>query len=259
MSALTRRDLLAYASAAPITIFLADSSELAMAAGGLETVSVKTPSGRTVSAVLSVPAVVPAPAVVSVHGSLGSSDWYNSLAGEFAKAGFVGLAVDLYDGDITTDGTRGEQLKNAANANAAKTTETLVSWITWLKSDPRTNGKVGIVGFSFGAEWALRASIATPVAATVLYYGVIHPSTKELARLVSPVLGHFAEREHDPGRQRRSVEQLEREFEEAGRSIDVRWYDAQHAFANPEIPRYDKAAAEAAWAASIGFFRTNLR
>jgi carboxymethylenebutenolidase len=59
--------------------------------------------------------------------------------------------------------------------------------------------------------------------------------------------------------QRRSVEQLEREFEEAGRSIDVRWYDAQHAFANPEIPRYDKAAAEAAWAASIGFFRTNLR
>lgn len=258
MTAFTRRAMLAHVSAAPIAAFLGNLPGPAMAAGNFETVTIPTPSGRTVSAVLSVPSTLPAPAVVSIHGSLGASVWYNSLAGEFAKAGFVGLAVDLYDGEVTTDELRRVQLKDAANADAIKTTETLLSWIAWLKINPRTNGKVGIVGYSFGAEWALRASIATPVEATVLYYGVIHPDTKELARLAGPALGQFAERDSFPGMQMSSVGRLEREFEEAGRSIDVRWYDAQHAFANPEIPTYDKAAAEAAWSVTIDFLRAHL-
>ena len=42
-----------------------------------------------------------------------------------------------------------------SNANRDVTTETLVTWIDWLKADARTTKKVAVIGWSFGAHWAL--------------------------------------------------------------------------------------------------------
>ena len=46
----------------------------ASAQTGLEAVSVKTPSGRPVSGMVAVPATIPAPAVLLIHGSGGLND-----------------------------------------------------------------------------------------------------------------------------------------------------------------------------------------
>ncbi len=240
MITIPRRMLLAgLASVALATV--PKSGRRALADTALEDVSVKTPSGRTVSAVLAVPATVPAPSVLLIHGSGGLSDLYKSWAMEFAKEGFVGLAVDLYGGQPRTDDAMGE---------------TLVAWIEWLKGDGRTNGKVGIVGWSFGAKWALKASLAAPVEATVMYVSVTWPRD-ELTRLKGPVLGHFGER--DPSTSKSLVEMFEARMKEAGKSAEVHWYAGDHYFPFPPLPSYDKKLADTAWTRTVDFFRANLR
>ena len=44
----------------------------------------------------------------------------------------------------------------------------------------------------------------------------------------------------------------------AGKTLDLRWYAADHSFANPTHPRYDKSAAEASWQATLAFLHANL-
>ena len=82
-------------------------------------------------------------------------------------------------------------------SNPAKAVETITTWIEWLKAERRTNGNVGVVGWSFGAGWALEASINTPVEATVIYVGLIYPEPTRLALMKGPVMVHLAERDYD--------------------------------------------------------------
>ena len=256
MTGLSRRAAVAGLAIVPLSTAFLIPGRRARADPDLAPVSIMISKGRTATAVLSLPAVLPAPAVMTIHGSSGLSGWYKSLAAAFAKEGFVGLAVDLYDGEATTDPARASVLRDRAYANFEGTAELLVSWIDWLRRDKRTNGKVGIVGYSFGAQWALEVSMRVPVDATVPYYGVIEASTERLAAFRGPVLGHFAER--DASLAAGPVKKFEWKMREAGKTVELHWYAAEHSFANPEQPSYDKQAAEAAWTRTIEFLRANL-
>jgi carboxymethylenebutenolidase len=121
---------------------------------------VRTPSGRTVSGIVAIPATVPAPAVLLIHGSGGLNDRVKGFTEHFARDGFFALALDLFDGRTATDNAARAVLVNEANSNPAKAAETIIAWIEWLKADRRTNGKVGVVGLSFGARWALEVWLA---------------------------------------------------------------------------------------------------
>src|SRR4030095_4388091 len=78
-------------------------------------ITIGSPYGRTLSAFLSLPRQLPAPAVLTIHGSLVLTDWYKSQAAELAEAGFVGLAVDLFPGE--GGGGRGGQKRRIAGAS----------------------------------------------------------------------------------------------------------------------------------------------
>ena len=54
------------------------------------------------------------------------------------------------------------------------------------------------------------------------------------------------------------VEAFERAMKQAGKSLTVYWYDADHAFANPSGGRYDQADAALAWERTLAFLRANL-
>jgi carboxymethylenebutenolidase len=194
---------------------------------------------------------------------LGLTDWYRSQAAEFAAAGFVGLAVDLFPGQLAWDLDGEQRLISEAFGDARRMTENLVDWVDWLRCDPRTNGKVGIVGWSFGAWWALRASIAAAPEATVLYYGLKygHPGvrereTRELSQLKGPLLAHFGS--FDTSIRLEQIDQSREELNAVRKSIEVDWYPANNGFADMTLDGYDRAAATAAWKRSIEFLRTSL-
>jgi carboxymethylenebutenolidase len=226
-------------------------------------ITIRSAGSRTLSAVLSLPRQLPAPAVLSIHGSLGLTSWYKSQAAELAKAGFVGLAVDLFPGQVARDLDGEQRLIAAASCDAMGTTETLADWVQWLRRDPRTNGKVGILGWSFGAWWALHASIAAASDATVIYYGLRYgaPAANEtevleLARLKGPLLAHFGA--FDSSIPEEQVGRFRRELNAAKRTFEIDWYPANHGFADPTVDAYDRRAAALAWSRTVEFLRATL-
>ena len=131
-----------------------------------------------------------------------------------------------------------------------------MAWIEWLRKDARVNNRVGTVGWCFGGGWSLNASIATPVEATVIYYGRVEQPVGELERLYGPVLGHFAEQ--DQWIDHAMVDPFVARMKEARKPVQAFWYDANHAFANPSSASYDQADAQLAWKRTLDFFRRNL-
>lgn len=251
----TRRDLMAaLAAAAPLAAVLAEPGLARAAAAALEEVSLTTAGGRTVKAALALPAAQPAPSLVLIHEFWGLNDQIKAVAAECAKQGYAALAVDLYDG--RSSGVADEARLLMQSLDPAAATDTLVSWVQWMRARAEGTDKVGVIGWCLGGGWALNTSIATPVEATVIYYGRVEQPADRLARLKGPVLGHFATR--DANINRPMVERFEQAMQEAGKALTVYWYDADHAFANPTGARYDEADAALAWERTLSFLRSNL-
>jgi carboxymethylenebutenolidase len=252
----SRRQILGgLAASMPIAAVLADPRLARAAAGRLETVSLTTAGGREVSAALALPETVPAPTVLLIHEFWGLNDQVKAMAGDCASAGYVALAVDLYGGRSADVREEAQALMQGVEPAAA--TDTLVSWVEWLRQHPRSTGKVATIGWCFGGAWSLNASIATPVDATVIYYGRVEQPADRLARLQGPVLGHFATR--DAFINREMVERFQAAMAEAGKPLTVYWYEADHAFANPTGARYDAEDARLAWARTQAFLQANLK
>ena len=236
---------------------LADPRLAKAAAEGLEEVTLTTDGGQTVSAALALPETLPAPTVLLIHEWWGLNDEIKAVAAEFAALGYVALAVDLYKGEVAEDPDAARALMGAVNEGEA--TDTLTSWIGWLRDHEASTGMVGTVGWCFGGGWSLSASTATPVDATVIYYGRVNHPAEDLESLSGPVLGHFAT--EDQWINAEMVGGFESAMAEAGKSdqLEVYWYNAQHAFANPSGGRYDEEDAKLAWSRTVTFLTKYLK
>lgn len=247
----SRRHLIQGLGASPLAAVLADPRLARAAAGSLQEVTLTTAGGRKVAAALAAPETTPAPAIVLIHEWWGLNDQIKAVAADLAGQGFLALAVDLYAGKSADDREGAQALMQAVDPEAA--TDTLVSWLGWLKTHEKATGKVAVMGWCFGGGWALNASIAEPVDATVVYYGRVDKPADQLSKLRGPVLGHFATR--DEFIDEAIVGSFEQAMAEAGKPVTVYWYEADHAFANPSGGRYDEADAALAWSRTMEFLR----
>ncbi len=238
----------------PLARILADPDLARAAADSLETVSITDELGQQVTAALAVPDRTPAGAVLVIHEWWGLNDQIKAFTGELAKQGFVGLAIDIMQQQVTAmpDQARAQmQAVVPQQANA-----TLGSWIDWLRRDQRVNGKVATLGFCFGGGWSLNASLVRPVDATIIYYGNVAKKAAQLAALQGPVLGHFGTLDNFINK--KMVSGFETEMAAANKSFETFWYEANHAFANPTGGAYDAEDAQQALARSLAFLRQHI-
>ncbi len=250
-----RRMVKGLAAGLPLAAILADPLLARAVASGLETVNI-TAGGRRVSGALAMPDKRPAPAVLLIHEWWGLNDQIRAVAAEFAKLGYLALALDMYDGKVAAPGDRAAARRYMKSVKPDEGTETVRAWVKWLKAHKKATGKVGTVGWCFGGGISLDASIAEPVDATVIYYGRVDADAGNLKNLKGPVLGHFATR--DKWINREMVSGFEAEMNKAGKAYTNHWYEAGHAFANPTSARYDKADAKLAWERTLKFFKETL-
>jgi carboxymethylenebutenolidase len=250
-----RRDFLKGAIALPLAAVLA-YPDLARAAGATTT-PVAIPADLAGDAVgaLALPAKTPAPAVLLIHEWWGLNDQIRSMAAELAEEGYIALAIDLYGGKVAQSPEEARALMAAVDP--VRATEQLVAAVAWLRQRPDCTGKVGTIGWCFGGGWSLNCALATPVDATVVYYGNVRKGAADLARLKSPVLGHFGTLDKNINKE--MVDGFEAAMKAAGKTdLTVEWYEADHAFANPTGARYDAADARLAWERTLAFFRQHL-
>lgn len=251
-----RRDFLKGLLVLPLAVVLADPL-LAQAAGSrTRSVELALGGGKKVQAHLAMPdGDGPFPTVVLIHEWWGLNDQIKAVASELANLGFMALAVDLYKGGVAQ--TREEALALMQAVDSEEASETLSGWITWLRQQQHSNGKVGTMGWCFGGGWSLNASLDNVVDATIIYYGNVTRTPEQLSRLQGPVLGHFGTL--DKSIDEAMVGGFERAMAKAGRTdLQVHWYVADHAFANPTGARYDADDAALAWSRSVSFLYRQL-
>ena len=257
MTQLRRRHVVTSLASLPLAAVLADPRLARAAAAGLQEVDLTTQGGKAVKASLALPARTPAPTLLLIHEWWGLNDQIKSVAADLAGQGYVALAVDLYDGKLAGPGDREQARNYMQGVVEAEAADTLVSWVAWLKGHEGATGKVGTVGWCFGGGWSLNTGIATPVDATVVYYGRVNRTAEDLKALKGPVLGHFATQ--DQWINKEMVSGFEAAMKAAGKTATNHWYEADHAFANPTSARYDEADAKLAWERTLAFFAANLQ
>ncbi len=203
---------------------------------------------------LAQPKMMPAPGVVLIHEWWGLNDQIKQTADMLADEGFFAVAVDLYGGEVAKTPDAARSLMQ--NVTPDEALEILVTWVDWMRDYPGSNGKVGTLGWCFGGGWSLNASIATPVDATVIYYGRCDKGAEETAQLQGPVMGHFATQDNFIDMP--MVARFEKSMDASDKSYQNFWYEADHAFANPTSARHDQEDAKLAWMRTVDFLRENL-
>jgi carboxymethylenebutenolidase len=194
-----------------------------------------------------------------IHEWWGLNEHIQLQAEKLSQDGqYVVLAVDLYEGAVAEK--REEAAKLMQSVDEKKARRTLQSAIQYL-----TDGnefaftKIGVVGWCFGGGWSLQTALlgGQSIGACVIYYGWPETSPDRLKNLECPVLGIFGKQ--DTGISAELVGKFEAAMKSAGKKLDLRWYDAPHAFANPSNPAYNKDAADDAWQRVLAFLRANVK
>ena len=54
------------------------------------------------------------------------------------------------------------------------------------------------------------------------------------------------------------IDKFESLTKATGKNLEIHWFDADHAFANPSSPRYDEAAAQEANGLAMAFLKSKL-
>ncbi|HEX4949853.1 MAG TPA: dienelactone hydrolase family protein [Blastocatellia bacterium] len=214
-----------------------------------------TADGQTVQQYVARPAQTPAPAVIVLHEWWGLNAHTKDIAERFARAGFIAVAVDLYDGKVTQDSDEAGKLMSSLDP--AQALAKLKVTIDNLRADSQVTS-VGVTGFCMGGVYTLLTACNFQVEAAVPFYG-IPDDLSCLANLSCPVL--FFGGEKDQWITVEKMERLRAALQQYGKNGEVKIYaGADHAFFNDTRPEvYSPADAADAWERTLAFFHQHLK
>lgn len=225
-----------------------------------EWVSVKH-GGRSVESMVAYPqSKDKAPAMVVIHEIFGMTDWVENVADEFAEAGYLAIAPDLLSGMGPNGGrtkdfpaAQGGGFGPAAQAIMKlppdQVTADLNAVADYCKNLPACNGKVCVVGFSWGGSESFRfATNRRDLSAAFVFYGT-GPTAGAIANVQAPVYGFYGGTDT---RVNGTIEQTKEQMKAAGKFYDPVIYEgAAHGFMRsgeqPGASEADKKARDAAW------------
>ncbi|MDH3493266.1 MAG: dienelactone hydrolase family protein [Acidobacteriota bacterium] len=192
--------------------------------------------------------------VIIIHEWWGLNDQIKKIADRYAGEGFVGVAPDLYRGEVATDPDEASRMMSAlAIEDGLDTIRNAIDTV---------RGKYGfthfgITGYCMGGTYALYGACELEgISASAPFYGDIPPDEK-LKNLNVPVV--FISGTRDAWITPEKVAGLEEAADKYELDLDSLKYDADHAFANSARPEvYDRDASEDAWSKVVAFFRDKL-
>jgi carboxymethylenebutenolidase len=196
-------------------------------------------------------------AIVVIQEWHGINDEMRAKVDRFAKEGFLALAPDLYHGQVAKNDEEAGKLMSALDFG--KAVGEIGAATQWLKEQPRSNGKVAVLGFCLGGALTLASAANLPgLACAVVFYGVPDLSKIDLGKVNAPILAHFAG--HDDWASPDKARQIEKELHAKGKSFELHVYEgAGHAFMRDSDPsKYHEASAKKAWERTLAFLRQHL-
>ncbi len=163
------------------------------------------------------------------------------------------IAIDLYDRKVAT--VKDSAAKYMQSVNAERAQKIIQAVLAYMGNDV----KVATIGWCFGGGWSMQASLLAEKKskACVMYYGMPEDKMEKIKTLNPPVL--FIWPELDQWINKDIVSKFEANMKTAKKTLTVKQYNANHAFANPSNPIYNKEFADDAFAHAMTFIKANLK
>ena len=165
------------------------------------------------------------------------------------------LALDMYDGKIATDkenaGKYMQEFKQTRGDMIVKGALTYVG----------KSAKIGTVGWCFGGGQSLLAALSAgkQTVACVMYYGMPVEDVNVLKTLNCDVLNIWGSR--DQWINKDVMDKFSSNMKAAGKKLEIKTYDADHAFANPSnvMGTFNEAAYKDAYQNTVAYFKARLK
>jgi carboxymethylenebutenolidase len=212
----------------------------------------------------------PYPGVIVIHENRGVTEYIQDVTKNLARAGYVGLSVNLVSRSLGADypGGSDEAMNALRELSDADAMADLDAGVEYLKKQPVVfTNSVGCMGFCMGGRFSLLfAAHRKDLKAAVVFYGrTINKSTPlqpkspiDLApEIAAPLLGHFGAA--DAGIPVDDVKKLEEVLKKSGKTFDIKIYpEAKHAF-HREGPNYHAEAAKDSWQRTVDWLGKYLK
>jgi carboxymethylenebutenolidase len=194
------------------------------------------------------------PVVLVCHENRGLTRHIEDVTRRVAKAGYVGLAVDLLSREGGTDKNDYDAIPGIlGKASPARHVQDFKSGLAYARSQMAARiDRAGMVGFCFGGAVTWRVAAALPeLRAAVPFYGIPVPES-DVPGIGAAVLGIYAGRDD---RINQNIPAIEAAMAKNGKTFrKIVYPDVDHAFNNDSGPRYNAEAAKAAWAETLAWF-----
>ena len=192
--------------------------------------------------------------VIMIHEWWGLNDYIKQEAEKLQAAlGDVNvIALDMFDGKVTSDPAEASKQTQGLSEERSK------AIISGIISYAGPKAKIATIGWCFGGGISLQTAISAEkqCLACVMYYGMPENDLSKLKKLQAPVLGIFGTQ--DKYINPEVVSKFEANMKSAGKNIQIKNYDAVHAFANPSNPHHDPKATADAYALAVAFIKNKL-
>jgi carboxymethylenebutenolidase len=189
-----------------------------------------------------------------IHEWWGLNDYIKQESEKLGKElGINVIALDLYDNKIATSPDEAGKMVQSVK------TERAVNIIKGAYVYAGGNAKVFTIGWCFGGGWSLQTALlgGNQVMGCVMYYGMPEKDVNRLKTLNCDVIGFFANKDGfiTPA----LVEEFKANMKAADKKLTVYQYDAEHGFANPSNPHFNKEATSDAYGKTIAFIKERMK
>ena len=193
--------------------------------------------------------------VLMVHEWWGLNDYIKQEAEKLQKElGNVNvLALDLYDGKVATTAEEAGKYMGEVKSDRA------TAIINGATEYAGKQAKIYSIGWCFGGGWSLQTSLLAgkQAAGCVMYYGQPEKDLGKLKKLNADVFFVFATK--DQWINKEVVSTFEKDMKSANKKLTVKSFDADHAFANPSNPHFNKEFAAEAHTLAVAFLKDRMK
>jgi carboxymethylenebutenolidase len=163
------------------------------------------------------------------------------------------IAIDLYDKKVAS--VKDSAAKYMQSVNAQRAESIIKGVLTYVGN----KANIATIGWCFGGGWSMQATLLAgkKSKACVMYYGMPEEKTEKLNTLNAPIL--FVWPTQDQWINKEMVTKFESNMQAAKKSLEVKSYNADHAFANPSNPKFNKEFADDAFKNATTFIKLHLK